>query len=133
MKLVNVENFEQFKELVSGSAFTWLGMALDIGNLKAIEKAFKEVKVMGPDQEMEAHVWTGVQGNEWMGLIRNPYPNDLICLSFPLNRFNNIGTLSMLRVQWDAHWLDDVYDNNLHRERVNNFPPLSYEIFDGWY
>lgn len=133
MKLVNVENFEQFKELVSGSAFTWLGMALDIGNLKAIEKAFKEVKVMGPDQEMEAHVWTGVQGNEWMGLIRNPYPNDLICLSFPLNQFNNIGTLSMLRVQWDAHWLDDVYDNNLHRERVNNFPPLSYEIFDGWY
>lgn len=117
MKLVNVENFERFHELVNGSAFTWLGMALDIGNLKAIEKAFKEVKAMGPDQEIEAHVWTGVQGNEWMGLIRNPYPNDLTCLSFPLNQFNNIGTLSMLRVQWDAHWLDDVYDNNLRHER----------------
>ena len=117
MKLVKVENFEQFKELVDGSAFTWLGMALDIGNLKAIEKAFKEVKVMDPNQEMEVHGWTGAQGNEWMGLIRNPYPNDLICLSFPLNQFNNIVTLSMLRVQWDAHWLDDVYDNNLRRER----------------
>ena len=117
MKLVKVENFEQFKELVDGSAFTWLGMALDIGNLKAIEKAFKEVKVMDPDQELEVHGWTGAQGNEWMGLIRNPYPNDLICLSFPLNQFNNVGTLSMLRVQWDAHWLDDVYDNNLRRER----------------
>ena len=117
MKLVKVENFEQFKELVDGSAFTWLGMALDIGNLKAIEKAFKEVKVMDPDQELEVHGWTGAQGNEWMGLIRNPYPNDLICLSFPLNQFNNIVTLSMLRVQWDAHWLDDVYDNNLRRER----------------
>lgn len=117
MKLVNVENFEQFHELVNGSAFTWLGMALDIGNLKAIEKAFKEANVMDPNQEMEVHIWTGVQGNEWMGLIRNPYPNNLTCLSFPLNQFNNIGTLSMLRVQWDARWLDDVYDNNLRREK----------------
>ena len=117
MKLVNVENFDQFKKLVDGSAFTWLGMALDIGNLKAIEKAFKEVKVMDPDQELEVHGWTGAQGNEWMGLIRNPYPNDLICFSFPLDQFNNIDRLSMLRVQWDAYWLDDIYDNNLRRER----------------
>ena len=116
MKVVKVENFEQFHELVNGSAFTWLGMALDIDNLKAIEKAFKEVKVMDPEHELEVHVWTGAQGNEWMGLIRNPYPNDLICFSLPLNQFNNINKLSMLRVQWDAHWLDDVYDNNLRHE-----------------
>ena len=117
MKVVNVENFDQFKELVDGSAFTWLGMTSDEGNLKAIEKAFKEANVMDPDQEMEVHIWTGAQGNEWMGLIRDPYPNDLTCLSFSLNQFNNIGTLSMLKIQLDARWLDDIYDNNLRHER----------------
>ena len=117
MKLVNVENFEQFKELVDGSAFTWLGMTSDEGNLKAIEKAFKEANVMDPDQELEVHIWTGAQGNEWMGLIRDPYPNDLTCLSFPLDQFNNIGTLSMLKIQLGARWLDDIYDNNLRHER----------------
>lgn len=117
MKLVNVENFEQFKELVDGSAFTWLGMTSDEGNLKAIEKAFKEANVMDPDQELEVHIWTGAQGNEWMGLIRDPYPNDLTCLSFPLDQFNNIGALSILKFRWSARWLDDIYDNNLRYER----------------
>lgn len=117
MRVVKVENFEQFKELVDDSAFTWLGMTSDIGNLKAIEKAFKEANVMDPDQEMEVHTWTGAQGNEWMGLIRDPYPKDLTCLSFPLDQFNNIGTLSMLKIQLDARWLDDIYDNNLRHER----------------
>ena len=117
MKLVNVENFDQFKELVDGSAFTWIGMTSDEGNLKAIEKAVKEANVMDPDQELDVHIWTGAQGNEWMGLIRDPYPNDLTCLSFPLNQFNKIGTLSTLKFRWDARWLDDIYDNNLRYER----------------
>ena len=42
MKVVNVENFDQFKELVDGSAFTWLGMNSDTGNLKAIEKLLRK-------------------------------------------------------------------------------------------
>lgn len=118
MKLVNVENFDQFKELVDGSAFTWLGMTSDVGNLKAIESFFKEeTKVMNPEQELEVHIWTGAQGNDWMNLIRDPYPNDLTCLSFPLDQFNNIGTLSMLKIQLGARWLDDIYDNNLRHER----------------
>lgn len=118
MKLVNVENFDQFKELVDGSAFTWLGMTSDVGNLKAIESFFKEeTKVMNPDQEMEVYIWTGAQGNEWMGLHKDPYAEDLTCLSFPLDQFNNIGTLSMLKIQVQARWLDDIYDNNLRHER----------------
>lgn len=117
MKVVKVEKFEQFHELVNGSAFTWLGMTSDMGNLKAIEKAFKEANVMDPNQEMEVHIWTGAQGNEWMGLIRDPYPKDLTCLSFPLDQFNNIDALSILKIQLGARWLDDIYDNNLRHER----------------
>lgn len=117
MKVVKVENFEQFQELVNGSAFTWLGMTSDEGNLKAIEKFFKEeANIMDPNQEMEIHIWTGKQGNEWMGLHKDPYTEDLTCLSFPLDQFNNIGKLSLLKLQVHARWLDDIYDNNLRHE-----------------
>ena len=118
MKVVNVENFEQFKELVDGSAFTWLGMTSGEDNLKAIESFFKEEgNVMDPNQEMEIHIWTGKQGNEWMGLIKDPYPEDLTCISLPLDQFNNIGKLAMLKLQVGARWLDDIYDNNLRHEK----------------
>lgn len=114
MKVVKVENFEQFQELVNGSAFTWLGMDSDEDNLEAIESFFKEEKkVMNPDQEMEVHIWTGKQGNEWMELRKDPYPEDLTCISLPLDQFNNISKLSMLKFQVGARWLDDIYDNNL--------------------
>ena len=118
MKTVNVETFEQFKELVDGSAFTWVGMTSDEGNLSAIEEFFKnEAHVMEPGQEMEVHIWTGAQGNEWMDLIKDPYQPDITCLSFPLDQFSNIGKLSMLKFQVGARWLDDIYDNNLRHEK----------------
>ena len=118
MKTVNVETFEQFKELVDGSAFTWVGMTSDEGNLSAIEDFFKnEAHVMNPETEMEVHIWTGAQGNEWMGLIKDPYPQDITCLSLPLNQFNNISWLANIKLQVGARWLDDIYDNNLRHEK----------------
>lgn len=117
MKVAKVENFEQFQELVNGSAFTWIGMTSDEGNLKAIESFFKgDARVMNPDQEMEVHIWTGAQGNEWMGLHKDPYQPDLTCLSLPLDQFSDIGKLAILKFQVGARWLDDIYDNNLRHE-----------------
>ena len=117
MKVTNVETFEQFMDLVDGSAFTWTGMLADEENLSAIEDFFKnDTGVVNPETEMEVHVWTGSQGNEWMELKNDPYPEDLTCVSIPLNQFNDIPKLAMLKLQAGAHWLDDIYDNNLRHE-----------------
>lgn len=118
MKVIEVETKEQFQELVEGSAFTWIGMTTDEANLKAIEDFFKkDTKVMDSKTEMEVYLWAGKQGNEWMHLKKDPYPEDLHCISLPLDQFNNIGKLAMVKLQVEAKWLDDVYDNNIRRER----------------
>lgn len=58
------------------------------------------------------YVTTGREINKFAGEVHNPYPDDLVCLLFPLDGLDT-GKLAMFKLRMEDRWFDDVYMNLL--------------------
>ena len=77
----------------------------------------KKADVLDDVEIFEFYTWKGKLMNQiYMLTGSNAYPEDLTFVSIPLNMFKNIGKLAILKLQFGARWLDDIVDNNAHRE-----------------
>ena len=103
--------------LEKGSAFTFEGLMSDDKNLNDLVDFFNEktnIKI-----PMKIYHATGEKVNTLYGLTgRNAYPNDLDIVLLPLDNWNELGDLPMIKIQIGARWFDDIVDNN--RMRQNN-------------
>lgn len=103
--------------LEKGSAFTFEGLMSDDKNLNDLVDFFNEktnIKI-----PMRIYHATGEKVNNLYGLTgRNAYPNDLDIVLLPLDNWNELGDLPMIKIQIGARWFDDIVDNN--RMRQNN-------------
>lgn len=105
--------------LEKGSAFTFEGLMSDDKNLNDLVDFFNEktnVKI-----PMKIYHATGEKVNNLYGLTgRNAYPNDLDIVLLPLDNWNELGDLPMIKIQIGARWFDDIVDNNRMRQEKNN-------------
>ena len=77
----------------------------------------KKADVLDDVEIFEFYTWKGKLMNQiYMLTGSNAYPEDLTFVSIPLNMFKNIEKLAILKLQFGARWLDDIVDNNAHRE-----------------
>ena len=107
----------KIRELENGSAFTWEGLSGLENDKEAILDDFKKADVLGDVETFEFYTWKGELMNQIYQLTgSNAYPEDLTFVSIPLNMFKNIEKLAILKLQFGARWLDDIVDNNAHRE-----------------
>lgn len=105
--------------LEKGSAFTFEGLMSDDKNLNDLVDFFNEktnIKI-----PMKIYHATGEKVNTLYGLTgRNAYPNDLDIVLLPLDNWNELGDLPMIKIQIGARWFDDIVDNNRMRQEKNN-------------
>lgn len=105
--------------LEKGSAFTFEGLMSDDKNLNDLVDFFNEktnIKI-----PMKIYHATGEKVNTLYGLTgRNAYPNDLDIVLLPLDNWNELGDLPMIKTQIGARWFDDIVDNNRMRQEKNN-------------
>ena len=105
--------------LEKGSAFTFEGLMSDDKNLNDLVDFFNEktnVKI-----PMKIYHATGEKVNALYGLTgRNAYPDDLDIVLLPLDNWNELGNLPMIKIQIGARWFDDIVDNNRMRQEKNN-------------
>ena len=105
--------------LEKGSAFTFEGLTSDDKNLNDLVDFFNEktnIKI-----PMKIYHTTGEKVNTFYGLTgRNAYPNDLDIVLLPLDNWNELGDLPMIKIQIGARWFDDIVDNNRMRQEKNN-------------
>ena len=105
--------------LEKGSAFTFEGLMSDDKNLNDLVDFFNEktnIKI-----PMKIYHATGEKVNNLYGLTgRNAYPNDLDIVLLPLDNWNELGDLPMIKIQIGARWFDDIVDNNRMRQENNN-------------
>ena len=77
----------------------------------------KKADVLDDVEIFEFYTWKGKLMNQiYMLTGSNAYPEDLTFVSIPLNMFKNMEKLAILKLQFGARWLDDIVDNNAHRE-----------------
>ena len=77
----------------------------------------KKADVLDDVEIFEFYTWKGKLMNQiYMLTSSNAYSEDLTFVSIPLNMFKNIEKLAILKLQFGARWLDDIVDNNAHRE-----------------
>lgn len=105
--------------LEKGSAFTFEGLMSDDKNLNDLVDFFNEktnIKI-----PMKIYHATGEKVNTFYGLTgRNAYPNDLDIVLLPLDNWNELGDLPMIKIQIGARWFDDIVDNNRMRQEKDN-------------
>lgn len=120
IKIISADE-TKIRELENGSAFTWEGLSGLENDKEAIYDCFKEDNVLDNVETFEFYTWKGELMNRIYQLTgSNAYPEDLTFVSIPLNMFKDIGKLAMLKLQYSARWLNDIVDNNTHRERQKN-------------
>lgn len=106
-------------KLEKGSAFTFEGLMSDDKNLNDLVDFFNEktnIKI-----PMKIYHATGEKVNNLYGLTgRNAYPNDLDIVLLPLDNWNELGDLPMIKIQIGARWFDDIVDNNRMRQEKDN-------------
>ena len=108
---------EKIRELENGSAFTWVGLSGLKNDKEVILDEFKKADVLNDVETFEFYIWKGKLMNQiYMLTSSNAYSEDLTFVSIPLNMFKNIEKLAILKLQFGARWLDDIVDNNAHRE-----------------
>ncbi len=104
-EIITVKSIEQLKALYDCSAMTWEGLAKESFN-EALDKCgvegSKGYLIKGEIMNKICHL----SGN-------NAYPNDLNI--FSIDKFKGLAMLV------GARWLDDIIDNNAHREGFNPF------------
>lgn len=109
----------KIKELENGSAFTWEGIRISDGDLKAITEYFKK-NTPSIKLPITFYTWKGKLFNDMYGLTgTNAYPEDLNFLSIALDQWSKMGNLPMIKIAVGARWLDDIVDNNARRENLN--------------
>ena len=107
----------KIRELKNDSAFTWEGLSGLENDKEVILDEFKKADVLDDVEIFEFYTWKGKLMNQISMLTgSNAYPEDLTFVSIPLNMFKNIEKLDILKLQFGARWLDDIVDNNDHRE-----------------
>ena len=120
IKIISADE-TKIRELENGDAFTWEGLSGLKNGKEEIVNCFKEENVLDDVETFEFYTWKGELMNRVYQLTgSNAYPEDLNFVSIPLNMFKDIGKLAMLKLQYRARWLDDIVDNNSHRERQKN-------------
>lgn len=110
-------NETQIEELRNKSAFTFIGAG---GNLDEWMVGINDVlKQNGINQVSKFYTWKGKVMNDMYELTwTNAYQDDITFLAFDITEIpmDQIGKLSMLKIQYGARWLDDIVDNDLARE-----------------
>lgn len=110
-------NETQIEELRNKSAFTFIGAG---GNLDEWMVGINDVlKQNGINQVSTFYTWKGKVMNDMYELTwNNAYQDDITFLAFDITEIpmDQIGKLSMLKIQYGARWLDDIVDNDLARE-----------------
>ena len=107
-------NKTQIEELRNKSAFTFVGA---ISNLAEWMVGINDVlKQNGINQVSEFYTWKGKLMNDIYDF--NVYQDDITFLAFDITEIpmDQIGRLTMLKIQYGARWLDDIVDNDLARE-----------------
>lgn len=109
---------EQIRELRNKSAFTFAGAGGDLNVwMVGVNDALKN---LGINQVTNFYTWEGRVLNEMYGLTgENAYPEDLTFFAFDITEIpmDQIGKLSMWKLQIGARWLDDIIDNDLAHEQ----------------
>lgn len=107
-------NETQIEELRNKSAFTFIGAG---GNLDEWMVGINDVlKQNGINQVSKFYTWKGKVMNDMYELTwTNAYQDDITFLAFDITEIpmDQIGKLSMLKIQYGARWLDDIVDNDL--------------------
>jgi hypothetical protein len=111
MEIIKVETKEQLKSLYDCSAMTWEGLRED-----DFEIALQECG----QENAKGYLTTGKVMNDICKLTGdNAYPEDLNI--FSIDKFRG------LAIQYGARWMDDIIDNNAHREGHHPFGGSHYE------
>ena len=110
---------DDLDKLYDDSAFTFEGFMVDDENLTKLVNFLKEnTEVILP---IKIYRISGEMMNSKYGLTEdNAYPDDLNIVSLPLNNWNELGDLPMIKIQIGARWFDDIVDNNRMRQEKNN-------------
>ena len=91
-----------------GSFYTISGAGGDVQEwVDGYEKLMKEGGIGTPTEWLQC---TGADINAFAGENDDPYPDDLVCLLFPLEGLD-IGRLAMFKLQMMDRWFDDIIDN----------------------
>ena len=112
-EIINVDS-KTLKELVKDSALTLEGLA---------ESSFDEfldwVKDIAGLKTRRLYVTKGKLANSEWGLTGdNAYQDSLNIVSVKLDDMEDWNKIVMARFQVGARWIDDIYENNVRRERA---------------
>lgn len=104
-EIIKVETLEQLKELYENSAMTWEGL-IEEGFMLALDEVGTE--------DANGYVIEGRVMNELCGLTgNNAYNDDMHIFS--------VHPSKGLAIFYGARWIDDIIDNNAHREGYHPF------------
>ena len=105
MEIIEVKTKEQLKELYDCSAMTWEGLR---------EEDFGVALNMCGAEGAKGYVTKGKVMNDLCSLTGgNAYPDDLTI--FSIDKFKG------LAITVGARWMDDIIENNAHREGYHPF------------
>lgn len=112
-EIINADS-KTLKELVDGSALTLEGLAES-----SIDEFLDWIEETAGLKVRRAYVTKGSLANrEWRLTGTNAYTDDLNIVSVKLNDMEDWKKVVMPRFQIGGRWLDDIYDNNVRRERA---------------
>jgi len=112
-EIINTDS-NTLKELVDGSALTIEGLAES-----SIDDFLDWVEETAGLKVRRAYVTKGSLANgEWGLTGGNAYPDDLNIVSVKLDDMTDWNKVVLPRMQVGGRWLDDIYDNNVRRERA---------------
>ena len=112
-EIINVDS-KTLKELVKGSALTFEGLAES-----SFDGFLDWIKDIAGLKTRRLYVTKGRLANSEWGLTGdNAYQNDLNIVSVKLDDMEDRNKIVMARFQIGARWADDIYENNVRRERA---------------
>ena len=115
--LETVTTQEGLDALYNSSAFTFVGFSLDQDNMDAFMNHIRVEEDLLRDGTTVVSVIKGKTMNDLYNLSNsNRYPNDLNLVAIDLKYFKNVPRLSMLKMEVNARWFDDIVNNNTSSE-----------------
>jgi len=112
---INIVNTDAttLQDLVDHSALTIEGLALD-----SIPQFVEWIEEHTPLKTKTVYVTKGALANREWGLTgRNAYLADINLVSVKLDDMEDFKKIVMPRFNIGGRWMDDIYDNNVRRER----------------
>ena len=107
-------NAAVLNDLVAHSALTVEGLAS-----KSIKDFVAWIESYTPLKKRNVYVISGKLANRvWKLHGTNAYPDDLAIVSVKLDDMKDYNKIVMPRFSIGARWMDDIYDNNVRRERA---------------